>query len=181
MNGCQRSRQRWDLLVRSAALCLVCLVLVLLLVPPHPLQAQDGRAELSLSVRSAEPGFNRLTAGEDNLFLLAVRNTGQRTISEIRLSTLHPEGWETSFSEETVASLAPDTSRTIDVNILPPADAASGDQRISFVAEADDTREVTVFWVDVQAPQGYWLWIGGILGVVVVAGFVLVFLRLGRQ
>jgi uncharacterized membrane protein YdcZ (DUF606 family) len=33
----------------------------------------------------------------------------------------------------------------------------------------------------VEPPEGRWLWVGGILAAVVVAGFVVIFMRFGRE
>lgn len=152
------------------------------LSPLHPLLAQqEDRTELALSVLSGGPYYNRVTVGEDNLFFLHLRNVGNQPITDINLSALHPRGWEISFSAQTVASLAPGSARTVDVTVLAPTRTTGEDERITFVAEADDIREVLVFWVDVRAAQGYWWWVGGILALVVVVGFVAVYLRFGRS
>jgi uncharacterized membrane protein len=91
------------------------------------------------------------------------------------------EGWVTDFKPSTIASLAPGNFQTLEVDVKPAINTADGNYRITIVANSNEVRRVMDMWVNVKSPNNLWLWIGGAILVVVVAGFVLIYLRYGRH
>ncbi len=124
---------------------------------------------------------NRVTAGENATFFLEIRNSGNKTITNIRLSSIQPEGWVIDFKPSTIASLSPENFQTLELNIKPEDKAAEGGYTVTLIADASETRRVLDIWLTVEAPKGYWLWIGGIIVLLVVAGFIIVYRRFGRE
>ena len=147
---------------------------------PKPIPAQGEKIDLSLSLVSG--GYpDRVTAGENVTFFLEIRNTGNKTITNIRLSSIEPEGWTTDFNPSTIGSLSPENFQTLELNIRTGDKAAEGGYKVTLIADANEIRRVLDIWLTVEAPKDYWLWIGGIILLLVVAGFIVVYRRFGRE
>ncbi len=139
--------------------------------------------ELTLLLRNSQHDYyynNEATAGQDNKFFLEVRNTGTKSITNIRLSAEEPEGWIIEFKPAEISYLSSGSVETVDVNIKPVSKAIKEGYQVTFIAEANEIRKGQSFWVTVK-PAQFWIWIWIVAGVVVVAGFVFIFLRFGRQ
>jgi len=155
------------------------LMLVVAIVPTAPVLAQD---RVDLTLRLLPGDFNsRITPGQNNSMFLEVRNNGNTTINNIRFSYNAPEGWNVVYTPDRLSSLGPESTNTIDVNIIPVSNAGRGDYTINLIAEADETRTVTTAFLRVEGATSFWLWVGIGIAVLVIAGFIVVFLRLGRQ
>ena len=139
--------------------------------------------ELTLSLRNSQHDYyynNEATAGQDNKFFLEVRNTGTKSITNIRLSAEEPEGWVIDFKPAEIDYLSPGSLQTVDVNIKLPRNVGRGGHEINFFAEANEIHKVQRFWVTVKmASLWVWVGVGGVL--IVVAAFVLIYMRFGRQ
>ncbi len=126
--------------------------------------------------------YNEATAGKDNQFFLEVRNTGSKAVTNIRLSADKPEGWVIEFKPAVIDYLGAGSLQTVDVNIKPDRTAVKRGYSFTLIAEANEIRKVEQTWVTVVGtPRSFWLWVGGIVGFIVVAAFVAIFLRFGRQ
>lgn len=139
-------------------------------------------AVLTLRLLSPDrvPFKNEVRAGQDNAFLLEVDNVGNKVITDIKLSSDKTEGWVISFNPGQIDSLAPGIVKTVNVTIKPPSKATKEGRQITFIADANETRKLESLFVTVK-PTQIWLWIWGAVGILVIAGFVLVYLRFGRQ
>jgi len=124
---------------------------------------------------------NRVTAGENATFFLEIRNSGNKMITNIRLSSIQPERWVVDFKPGTIDSLSPKNFQALELNIKPEDKAVEGSYTVTLIADASETRRVLDIWLTVEASEGYWLWIGGIILLVVVAGFIIVYRRFGRE
>ena len=147
---------------------------------PRPVLAQAEAIDLTLTVVYG-PNYSRLEAGKDNILFLEIRNTGNKPITDIRLSSVKPEGWAIDFEPAKIDSLVPGSLQTIEVNIKPAAKTAEEGYQFTIVAETNGFRKVRNHWGRVERPKGRWLWIGGIVLLVVVAAFAVVFVRIGRR
>jgi hypothetical protein len=59
----------------------------------------------------------------------------------------------------------------------------SAKERYEIILRADSAtvhRAISA-WVTIEAPEGRWLWVGGILAALLVAAFVVIFVRFGRD
>ena len=124
---------------------------------------------------------NRVRTGENATFFLEIRNSGNKVITNIRLSSIQPEGWTTDFKPSTIDSLSPNNSQTLELKIRTGDKADEGSYTITVIADANEIYRVLDIWLAVTAPKDYWLWVGGIILLVVVAGFVIVYRRFARD
>jgi uncharacterized membrane protein len=142
--------------------------------------AQAEKTDLILRVVS-DNYYNRITAGQEETIFLEVGNLGNRELTNIRLSADAPKGWPIEFSPEFIDTLAPDSFQTVDVVLRPAEDAEEGEYNIALIAEANETRRVTSIYVSVESASLFWVWVGAGIAAVLIAGFVLIFMRFGRE
>ncbi len=166
---------------KACRLFLLVAVLMTVLLLPQPSLAQEREADLTLMLFSGRYSYaHEATAGKDNIFYLEIRNTGSKAITDIRLSSDEPEGWVIDFELEEIDYLGPGSLRTVDVNIKPAPKDDKGEHRVTFIAETNEIRAETSAWVTVKAAS-FWPWIGAGIALVVVAAFIFIFIRFGRQ
>ncbi|MDD5127703.1 MAG: NEW3 domain-containing protein [Dehalococcoidales bacterium] len=142
-----------------------------------PARAQD---KIDLGMRIIGDYYNEVRAGQDNVFYLEIRNYGNQPITDIRLLSDKAAGWTVEFQPAELAYLGPGNVQTVDINIRPPDKISRGDYRFTVVAEAKETRRAESFWVRVHS-DSFWLWVGAVVGAIVVAAFILIFIRMGRK
>ena len=170
---------RWKINSQASRLFLLLTILMTILLLPQGALAQERQTDLTL--RLVSNWYNiEATAGKDNNFFLEVNNIGSKAITDIKLSSVKPEGWVIDFRPGKIDYLGPGSLQTVDVNIKPPKNMGRGEPEISFIAEANEIRKVERFRVTVKTAS-MWLWvgIGGVL--IVVVAFVLIYMRFGRQ
>jgi len=160
-------------------LFLLTVGLMTILLPLQVL-AQEGKADLTLKLFPTDYG-NKVTPGKDNMLLLEIRNTGTKAITNIQLSAYKPEGWVIEFKPGEIGYLGYSSVQTVDANIRPAGKTKNGQYRINFIAEGNEIRKIRSIWVTVETRTSFWIWVGAILACVVIAGFVFIFLRYGKQ
>jgi len=164
-------RSKWRIL------WFVVAVMVIIGLVPSPAFAQED-----LVIRFSPGSYlDRVEPGKDNPLYLEIENLGNRAITNIRLLADAPEGWLVEFNPVTINNLVPRSVVAIDVNVKPSRTATKRDNRINFIAEGDGIRRVMTIWVRVENGPSVWLWVGLAIAVAVIAGFVFIFLRIGRQ
>ncbi|MBI2869021.1 MAG: hypothetical protein HYX96_04260 [Chloroflexi bacterium] len=150
----------------------------LLLSFPGGLMAQKDRLDLGLRLL---PDYGReIAPGETVTMFLEVRNNGDIPLTGIRLQFSGPEGWTVVFSPAEVGSLSAGSSRVVNVTITAPNFAARDNYTITILGESNETLAATTAFLSVGGGISYWLWIGIAVAAVVIAGFVIIFLRYGR-
>jgi len=163
----------------TVALFLVLMAGLITSLSPQPILAQEEKIGLSLWLVNRYD--NKVTAGENTTFFLEIRNTGNKAITNIRLSSIKPEGWVIDFKPSTLDTLNPEEFQTLEINIKPWDKAAEGNYKATLIADASEIRRVLDIRLIVEAPKGYWLWIGGTILLLVVAGFIIVYRRFGNE
>lgn len=154
-------------------------VLAMAFLSPSYAIAQE---EKSLVIRFSPGSYlDRVETGKDNIFYLEVENFSNKAINNIRLLADAPEGWLIEFNPVNIDNLAPGSVAAIDVNVKPSRTASKRNNRLTFIAEGDGIRRVMTIWVWVENGTSVWLWVGLAIAVAVIAGFVFIFLRIGRQ
>jgi len=174
-------QSRWKINSQACWLFLFMTTLMTILLLPQPALAQERQTDLTLRLVS-HGSHIETTAGQDNNFFLEINNIGSKAIRNIKLSSDKPEGWVIDFKPGRIDYLAPGSHQTVNVNIKPPMNIGRGEHEINFIAEANEIRKVEKFWVTVKVKMAsLWVWvgIGGML--IVVAAFVLIYMRFGRQ
>jgi len=84
------------------------------------------------------------------------------------------------FSPENLDTLAPGDMKQVEVSITPTEEALVGDYSVGISAEAGKMSKTLEFRVTVNASTA-WGWIGIGIIVLVIAGLVSLFIRLGRR
>jgi uncharacterized repeat protein (TIGR01451 family) len=158
---------------------LILLMPVTMLLFPAGLQAQTPKYDLSLNIFNGYPG--QVTPGTDNHFILQVRNNGNTALTGIRFSASLPEGWTANFQPAEISSLGAGIINTLDVSIVPDASAEGGDYNITVIAKANETDSAASLFLQIERTISTWLWIGIGVAALVIIGFVIVFVRQGRQ
>ena len=161
-------------------LSLLIAVLIMLLVPPAVLFAQEAKVDLSLRMLP-EYHYKEVTPGEDNTLFMEIRNNGDKEITNIRFDSDKPQGWVVDFNPDSISYLSAGSSQTVDVNVIPSRDTGRGEYNLTFLAEANETRTATSTMLRVENGSSFWLWVGLGVAAFVIAGFVIIYLRFGRQ
>ncbi len=140
--------------------------------------AQDETPRLVITHHDGD--YRGLVAGEENVLHMQVTNPGPRDVTGIRLSVTVPKGWTVVIEPDNL-DLSARSSGTAMVRVTPPAGATDSHRHsITYRAESPEVRAAAVFDVGVRRSPRFWREIGAGLALVVVAGFILVYLRYGR-
>jgi uncharacterized membrane protein len=147
---------------------------------PAVLLAQEAKVDLSLSL-FPDSYYKKIVPGQDNALYVQVRNNGTSAITNIRFSSDKPAGWIVEFKPVSLDSLGAGSSQTIDVNVIPDRHTGRGDYNLTILADAVETRAAVSTVLRIESGTSIWLWIGVAVGILVIAGFIIVYLRFGRQ
>ena len=109
-----------------------------------------------------------------------VKNSGSGTLTNLQFLSFKPENWKTEFSPEKIDTLAPGELKQVEVSITPRDEALVGDYSVGLTAEAGKVSKTLELRVTVKASTA-WGWIGIGIIVLVMAGLVFLFIRLGRR
>jgi len=165
---------------RNIYLILLLAIGIVGVLSPCAVMAQPPEKD-DLILNIVYDNFNSLKAGEQRTVYLEVRNNGYEELANIRLTAESPEGWNVELNPDIIDKLAPGDVQTVEI-ILKPADKTSkGDYNIAVIANADGLRRVTSLYVRVESGSLLWVWVAAGLAAVLIAGFVFIFLRFGRE
>jgi uncharacterized membrane protein len=122
-----------------------------------------------------------INAGQSNDIAIRLLNQGTVPLNNITLTATGPKGWEVSFVPDLIDSPIPASFEDkIDLIVKPPSNAAAGDYDVKINASSADATDSNSIRVTVQTANIWgWVWIIG--AVVVIAGLVVLFLRMGRR
>ena len=172
-------------------------------VKPHPL-AKPGEYPILVKVNSPEAkgeatltvvltGTYKLNAGTANGLLsmntvrgkegnlsFYVQNNGSATLNNVRFLSFKPENWKVTFDPERIDALAPEELKQVEVSITPTDQALVGDYSVGLTADAGKASKAIEMRITVRASTA-WGWIGIGIIVLVMAGLVSLFIRLGRR
>jgi uncharacterized membrane protein len=172
-------------------------------VKPHPM-AKPGEYPILIKVNSPEAkgeatltvvltGTYKLNAGTANGLLsmntvrgkegslsFYVQNNGSATLDNVSFLSFKPENWKVAFNPERIDSLAPEELKQVEVSITPTDQALVGDYSVGLTADAGKVSKAIELRITVRASTA-WSWIGIGIIVLVMAGLVVLFIRLGRR
>jgi uncharacterized membrane protein len=122
----------------------------------------------------------QVKSNQDNHVSMQLTNSYTGTVNNIIFSAENPEGWNITFTPDSLATLEPGVSQEIDVVINPPAGTEAGDYPITVAAtgdEAETARELrlTVVTTTVWGQAG----IG--IAVAIIVALAIWFRRAGRR
>jgi len=154
------------------------IVAISILLMPRPVSGQ-AKSDLTLSfvpsVYSVEA-----TAGKASHLIIEVRNTGTTTVTGIELSAASPSGWTVTIDPAEIGGLAPGEVSRVSADVRPAPSVTKGEYQVRFTASADGIQRELFLQVTVK-PAPYSLWVVFGIGAVVVAVFVVIFVRAGRR
>ncbi len=172
-------------------------------VKPHPL-AKPGEYPVLVKVNSPEAkgeatltvvltGTYKLNAGTANGLLsmntvrgkegnlsFYVQNNGSATLNNVHFLSFKPENWKVTFNPERIDTLAPEELKQVEVSITPTDQALVGDYSVGLTADAGKASKAIEMRITVRASTA-WGWIGIGIIVLVMAGLVGLFIKLGRR
>jgi uncharacterized membrane protein len=139
----------------------------------------SGQGRLALSAKG-----DRLSGeaeiGKSSIYTLILNNDGTAAVDEIEMSGTVPTGWKVEFNPKTVATLAPNEKKEVQVVVTPSDKAIAGDYVASFRAAARGESSAADFRITVTTST---LW--GLAGLGIIAVALLVLLgavaRFGRR
>ncbi len=134
---------------------------------------------------STSDGLLNLSApqGESTPVSLVVSNTGSGPLEQMAFRSSKPSGWEVTFEPTDVPLLASGDYTQITVRIKPASDAIPGDYSLTLTAYTGGSNVVSqqlALRVTVLG-SSTWGLVGLLIIVVVIAGMVFIFWRLGRR
>jgi uncharacterized membrane protein len=109
-----------------------------------------------------------------------VENSGSAVQRQVRFLSFHPENWEVTFDPESIESLPPGDIRQVQVKVTPAGQALVGDYAVSLSVRGEKVSEDLELRVTVRASTA-WGWVGVGVILLVIAGLVLLFIRVGRR
>jgi len=145
-------------------------VLSVILTGTHKLDAGTANGLLSLDALKGKPAS----------LSFYIKNSGSAVLNNMQFLSFKPENWKVEFSPEKLDTLTPGEMKQIEVSITPTEEALVGDYSVGITAEAGKMSKTLEFRVTVNASTA-WGWIGIGIIVLVVAGLVSLFIRLGRR
>jgi uncharacterized membrane protein len=150
------------------------------LVFPGHISAQGDKAELTLRLL---PGsyYVEVIPGENKTLYLEIENSGNKAITNIRLSSDKPKGWTVDIRPDSIDYLGATGHQAVDVNVVAGPDTGRGEYTLTLIAEADQTRTVTSTVLRIEKATPIWHWVGLGIGVLIAAGFVILYRRFGRE
>lgn len=139
----------------------------------------SGQGRLALSTRDGRLS-GEAEIGKASTYTLVLNNDGTAAVDEIEMSGTVPTGWKVEFNPKTVATLAPNEKKEVQVLVTPSDKAIAGDYVASFRATARGESSAADFRITVTTST---LW--GLVGIGIIAVALLVLLgavaRFGRR
>ncbi len=111
---------------------------------------------------------------------IIVTSAGNLPVGNVSLGGKTPEGWSVSFEPSGLPVLNRDEVREIAVEIVPAADAAAGDYRVTLQASAEGTSDDVDLFVTVTR-RSIWGWAGLAIALMAILGIAGLFVALGRR
>lgn len=118
----------------------------------------------------------RITAGKQKRIGLIVRNTGSSDLSDVRISSSKPQGWEVTFTPDTIPFLVAGETAEVQAALKAYEKAIPGDYAVTFTARTPEVNSSASFRVSVETSM---LW--GWLGILIILGAVWLIYYLFRK
>ncbi|MDY7036902.1 MAG: NEW3 domain-containing protein [Thermodesulfobacteriota bacterium] len=144
--------------------------ITVVLTGTHKLEAGTANGLLSL---------NAFQGNEANLSFY-VKNTGSAPQNNILFLSFKPENWKVDFKPAKIDSLAAGDLKQVEVTITPSDQALVGDYSVNLSIKGEKASKNLELRVTVRASTT-WGWVGIGIIVLVIAGLVTLFIRMGRR
>ncbi|MBW1982978.1 MAG: hypothetical protein JRJ12_17400 [Deltaproteobacteria bacterium] len=138
-----------------------------------------GTYKLEVGTASGLLSLNALRGKPANMSFY-VKNSGTATQNNIHFLSFKPENWKIEFTPDKIDTLAADEVKQIEMTITPSSQALVGDYSVSISVQGEKAQKDLELRVTVRAAT-LWAWVGIGLIVLVVAGMVVMFMKMGRR
>jgi uncharacterized membrane protein len=138
-----------------------------------------GTYKLDAGTPSGLLSLDALRGQEANLSIY-VKNSGSAPLNNVRFLSIKPENWKVKFSPEKIDTIGPEEIKQVEVSITPTDQALVGDYSTVLTVQSGKTNKTLELRISVRAGTA-WGWIGIGIIVLVMAGLVVLFIRLGRR
>lgn len=139
----------------------------------------SGQGRLALSTKDGRLS-GEAEVGKASSYTLVVSNDGTAPVEEVEMSGTVPANWKVEFNPKSIASVAPNDKKEVQVSVTPADKAIAGDYVASFRANGRGEQASADFRITVTTST---LW--GLVGVGIIAVALLVLLgavaRFGRR
>lgn len=139
----------------------------------------SGQGRLALSTRDGRLS-GEAEVGKTATYTMVLSNDGTAAVDEIEMTGTVPTNWKVEFSPKTIASLAPNEKKEVQVSVTPGDKAIAGDYVAAFRANGRGEQASADFRITVTTST---LW--GAVGIGIIAVALLVLLgavaRFGRR
>lgn len=139
----------------------------------------SGQGKLALSTKDGRLS-GEATVGKSSDYTLVLANDGTAPIEEVEMSGSVPSGWKVEFNPKTIAAVAPNEKKEVQVQVTPSDKAIAGDYVASFRANGRGESASADFRITVTTST---IW--GIVGIGIIAVALLVMFgavaRFGRR
>lgn len=135
-------------------------------------KVEVGTADGLLSLKTQQ--------GKTATFSFYVKNSGSAPQQNLRFLSFQPENWEVAFQPESLDILPPGEFQQVEAAVTPSEQALVGDYSVSLAIQGTKEPKDLELRVTVQAST-VWGWVGVGLILLVIAGLVILFIRMGRR
>lgn len=144
--------------------------LVVILTGTYKLDAGTVTGLLSLEAYQGKPAN----------FSFYVKNTGSAAQNNVKFLSFKPENWTVEFKPEKFDTIGPGELKQVEAVITPSDQALVGDYSVALSVQGEKVNKTLETRVTVRAST-VWGWVGIGIIVLVLAGLVFLFVRMGRR
>ena len=144
--------------------------LVVILTGTYKLEAGTVTGLLSLDAYQGKPAN----------FSFYVKNTGSAAQNDVKFLSFKPENWTVEFKPEKFDTIGPGELKQVEAVITPSEQALVGDYSVALSIQGEKSNKTLETRVTVRAST-VWGWVGIGIIVLVLAGLVFLFVRMGRR
>ncbi|MBN1376105.1 MAG: hypothetical protein JXA01_08130 [Dehalococcoidia bacterium] len=162
--------------------CHILFIIIGLIILSSPSYVSAQEWKNGLILRHVADGYKSdVIPGESENFFIEVANYSYITTSNISFTYDAPKEWVVEFNPQRIDVLNAGSFQTVEVAITAPPNAEKGDYSVTIIADSDIGSRVISIYTRVNEGTKLWIWIGGMLGVIVVIAFAVIFIRFSRN
>lgn len=122
----------------------------------------------------------KITAGRRKTIDLVVRNSGSSDLSSVRMSAGKPQGWEVTFTPDTIPLIAAGESAQVKAQVRAYDKSIPGDYVLNLTAQTPEATSTASFRMSVRTPL-LWGWLGILIILGAIGVVVYLFRKYGRR
>lgn len=137
----------------------------------------------SYSIKLTTPSgklSKEVTAGEDKVIDLVVKNTGTADLTDVNLKASTPPNWEAEFKQSTISTIKAGKEKTVQATLTAPDESIAGDYVTTLTAETAQASSKADFRISVETST-IWGFVGVLIILGVLGGLYYIFRRYGRR